>query len=470
MPWWNGSKQEYEHTRPLDRRAFIATAGAGLAAASIHARSAATVKHRAFPDRARNVIFMVADGLSAGTIAIADLMSRRRDGKATHWVSLWDKPGVRRASATTASADSPVTDSSAGASAWSIGKHINNGSVNVLPDGSEAEPLLVTAKAGGKAVGCVTTTRITHATPAAFYSVCQSRDFEDQIAAQLSGRGLDVALGGGAKYFEKLRFDTPDAPRVVRSRAELTRARAEEDRRPLIGLLADDHIPFLLDRTGETMSLAEMSTAAISILSKSSDGFVLQIEGGRVDHAAHNNDAASLVAEHLDFDAAIGAVLEFIQDRDDTLLIVTSDHGTANPGLTFYGKGAITRLDRLAAVKMSTERMLAEIKRGQGGLAQRLKDGIAMATGIELPAPEISMLESVATGKRVSPFAEANTVTTVLGAILADYLGVAFLSPNHTSDMVEVTALGPGADTLPKRIDNIDLHALMMGAMAIRRD
>ena len=77
------------------------------------------------------------------------------------------------------------------------------------------------------------------------------------------------------------------------------------------------------------------------------------------------------------------------------------------------------------------------------------------------------MLIASMTKHRVSPFATANTWTSVLGGLLADHTGIAFLSPNHTSDMVEVTALGPGAERLPPMIENTELHGLAVTALGL---
>lgn len=457
---------------PLARREFLVAGAAGLAVASLPSRiRAARAAPAAFPDRARNVIFMVSDGMSSGTLAIADHMSRRRDNRSTNWVELWRRPHVRRSSAFTASADSPVTDSGAGGSAWGCGRRVNNGSLNVTPDGNEHLPILLHAKKHGKAVGVVTTTRITHATPASFYANTPKRDLENVIAEQLVERRLDVALGGGRKHFKPDVLSGNAGVSVVRTKDQLgalVRAAADVGR-PVLGVFTDDHMSFEFDRKPHEPTLTEMTDAALRLLSPRKEGFVLQVEGGRVDHAAHNNDAGSLVAEQLGFDAAIGVVLDFVKDRDDTLVILTSDHGNANPGMTFYGKGAETRFDRLRSIRHSFDWVFSQPRpKGpspESGL--RLKELVGEATGIVLRDSEVAMLQSSIAGKRVSPFAEANGAATVLGAILADSLGIGFMSPHHTADMVEVTALGPGSATLPPVIENVALWDLMVGAMAL---
>ncbi len=462
------------------RRAFLGWTGASvlLSGSSLGAGSAPARIARssgARPTRAKNVIFMVSDGMSQGTLTLAHMLRRVRDGRDSNWVSLWSKPGVKRALARTHSADSLVTDSSAGGCAWSIGEHINNEAMNLTPDGRLPTPLLVHAKQNGKATGLVTTTRLTHATPASFLANMPKRSMEDQIGPQMLERGFDVALGGGGKYITPAHIAKHPSLRVARDEATLLRLAAAKDTAPLLGIFADSHCPYELDRAPNLPSLTGMTRAALDVLSRASDGFVLQIEGGRVDHAAHANDAGSLLAEQVEFDNAIGAVAEFVKDRDDTLVIITTDHANANPGLTLYGRDSYVAFEKLAKVRHSFEWLFAKADTNiayddpahpnDSKTMGVLPAAVLEATNIELNAAQVTQLMAAMKGKPTMPFAAMNGATSVLGQILANSLGVSFISPNHTADMVEVTAMGPGSESLAPAIDNIDLHAMMVTAM-----
>jgi alkaline phosphatase len=457
------------------RRQFLRHSTLGAAALGL-AGSARALQRPAPPappgeaPQAKSLIFMVADGMSAGTLTLADMMSRHRHNKPTNWVSLWSRPGARRAVASTYSADSWVTDSAAAGSAWGCGLHINNGNINITPAGQQRVPLLVQARQSGKMTALVTTTRVTHATPASFIANVPNRDMERAIAQQILAREVDVVLGGGAHYFTDA-LAKGDAPRTRQALLQSNKLNLTQTPPKLLGIFHDQHVPYVLDRDETVPSLLDMTQTTLSRLGAHDDGFVVQIEGGRVDHAAHNNDAASLIAEQLDFDAAIGEVLDFVNGRDDTLLIITTDHGNANPGLTLYGEPGRKAFDRIAGAKHSFDWIEEQFNAATkaGNLPARLAEIVEAATGIGLDETERQLLTPMLTRRppRTMPFAAANKWTSVLGAILADHFGVAFTSPNHTSDMVEVTALGPGSDRLQPMIENTDLHALACGALAL---
>lgn len=463
---------------PLSRRAFLKStaAVAGLSTLPTPAEASqpvVSVGGRArgkSGGKARGVIFMVSDGMSTGTLTLADMLKRKRDRVASQWVSLWQVPGVKRASMWTMAADSLVTDSAAGGAAWSIGRKCNNGALCITPDGVQHEPILVTARRHGLATGVVTTTRLTHATPASFIVNMPSRDMEREIAQQMLEHPIDVMLGGGERYFsEELLAKHPDV-HVARSAGALGLAPesvgAGEGR--LLGLFGRDHVPFVLDRGPSVPSLAQMTDAALSRFMRSDRGFVLQVEGGRVDHAAHDNDIGAVLTEQLDFDDAIGVALRYVAQDPSILLIITTDHANGNPGLTHYGQRGNDGFDRLLGVRCSFEWISAEL--GKVAVEEReskIGELVESATGIALLDREFEQLTRVMRRERVHPFDVLNSRTGVLGSLLANHFGVGFLSPNHTADLVELTAMGPGVENLPQVVDNTDLYQVMLNAMGM---
>jgi alkaline phosphatase len=445
------------------RREFLRqTAAGGVLLGSVPAALAATRVAPGLPGRtARNVIFMVADGMSIGTLTLADMYIRSRHHRPSHWVQLWSRQGVRRAQCATFAADSLVTDSAAAATAYSIGERVNNGAICITPDGREPSPIIVRAKQRGLATGLVTTTRLTHATPAAFIANVRSRNEERQIALQILDRRLDVAMGGGSVHFPSAELQKHQDLSIIRTRDELLALGRRAGGR-VLGLFATDHMSYEIDRPDHEPSLAEMTGTALAMLDQRNTGFLVQIEGGRIDHAAHNNDIGTLIRDQLAFDDALAVAVEFAAARDDTLLIVTTDHGNANPAFTIYGAEGIRRFERIAGCRYSFEWLRKQSRVvEEGDAAERLKTLIGEATGITLTPVEFDFVNRVVAGERIHPFTTANSFYPVLGAVLANHFGVAFASPNHTSDLVEVAALGPGSERLAPMIDNTDLHTIM---------
>jgi len=456
-------------TNPRPSRRAVLAAGAGLAAAmsasSIAAPRVPSLSTSARPSsnsaKPRNVIFMVSDGMSLGTLTLADELHRLlHDDEPSRWRRLWDRADTRRALQRTTSANAIVTDSAAAGSAWGICEKVNNGSVNITVHGSSPEPILVRAKAAGRATGLVTTTRLTHATPAAFIANVPRRSMEDDIARQMIERGVDVALGGGRRHFPRELLESRPH-RVVRTTADLQAARPDET--PLLGLFHTDHMHYELDRRAvapETEpSLAQMSRVALRHLEAKDRPFILQIEGGRVDHGGHGNDASALLYDQLAFDEAVGAVEDWCEGRDDTLVIVTSDHGNANPGSTFYGERGLEGFAHATRFTRTFDWIFDQLKPLEG--TRRLADGIIehvrTATSVTLLEEEAGFVARAMSGERINSFRLANGSWSVLASVLANHTGIAFLSPNHTSDLVEVTAFGTGAGDMPAYVDNTQL-------------
>lgn len=475
----------------IPRRTFLKSAtAASLAATSLPLAASASTNsaHRpsrnSLPARAarskpltRNLIFMVADGMSAGTLSLAEMASRHARNRESAWVSLWRQPDVRRAAAATYSANSLVTDSAAASTAWACGHRVNNGALNISPDGTQHVPIFLHAAQNARATGLVTTTRVTHATPAGFLVNAPSRDLEDLIATQMLNRGCTVMLGGGARHFPPDLLAQHPSLRILRSADDLRALQSDppaHNNAPLLGLFADSHMAFDLDRPPDQPSLAEMTRAALNRLDNpalSPQGFVLQIEGGRIDHAAHNNDAAALIADQLAFDDAVAVVREHTRDRDDTLVIVTTDHANANPGLTIYGKRSFDGFARtLAAKPNSSFDALFDAAKAAGrrqSRAEHLAQLVVQTRNIELDPEDRELLAAAIDGKRLTAFKYLANATSVLGGLLANTYGISFISRNHTADAVEILAWGPGSHLIPPMGHNTDLHRVMVEALAL---
>jgi len=475
-----------------DRRSFLKSLVSAPAAASIAATPLAAADASSHPRSSglrplptgtpRRIIHMVADGMSSGILACANQFSEHDRGRPLTWFRLIDQPSTRQAVMNVRSQNSIVTDSSASSCAWGSGVRIPNGKVNQTSKGEKLVTLYELLGQAGWKRGLVTTTEITHATPAGFIACINARASGEDIATQYLERRIDLALGGASNHFRAdKRKDKRDLLgdfrrleyAVMRTPSDL--ASAPRDQRWL-GVFAEGHIPYVVDQKGgltkvaPVPSLAAMTRAALRRFAQE-ERFVLQVEGGRVDHGCHNNDAAAAIHELIAFDQAIEVCLEFQQEYPDTFLLITTDHATANPGLNGIGETyekTNATFHNLKKVRQSTGEILNRLRTAENRiqLAARLQE----STGYAASNRRLETLEPFLKKKGYALFEAFNSDTCALGQVLANHIGIAFTSGNHTSDYVPVLALGPGSDRIEGFIQNTELfgHYLDFGGLSFR--
>lgn len=423
---------------------------------------------------ARNIIFMVSDGMSNGTLTMASLLRQRKEGRQSHWLQLYESGKAARALMSTASASSLITDSAAGSSAWGGGVRVPNGSLNVGADGTHYTPILQKFRKAGKATGCVTTVPITHATPAGFCINNSHRGDMAEIAQQYLPLRFDVMLGGGREHFlPGTRKDKQDLLQQYKTNGYTVAENRDSllqlptfPAAPVIGAFCENGLPYALDREQDATlrqqlpTLAEMTAQAIRRLALHPKGFMLQVEGGKVDWAAHANDAAALLYDQLAFDDAIKVALDFAEADKNTLVIITTDHGNANPGL-YYSDKANDRFDTLQHVRHTNDWILNGIQHDTSPAA--LIARIEYAQGIVITPAQASSLLAHYTrldgdglyNPRKLPFKE-------LAAIQSAHTAIGWGGMDHTADYVELAMTGPGSAQLPSFIKNADLHRFML--------
>jgi len=427
--------------------------------------------------KTRNIIFMVSDGMSAGTLIMSDLLLQRKEGRGSNWVGLLRENKARRAWMDTASADCIVTDSAAGSSSWGGGFRVNNGSLNVAPDGTPHKPILQKFKEAGKAVGCVTTVPVTHATPAGFCVSRKSRNDQAAIADLYLPLHFDVMMGGGTEYFSKdKRKDGKDlfadfsaqGYSVVRNKTEMNSAGTEK---PLLGVFHEGGLPYTIDQKeddqlkAEIPTLAEMTRKAIDHMEKNPNGFVLQVEGGKVDWAAHANDTGALLYDQIAFDEAAGVALAFAGQRDDTLVIITTDHGNSNPGL-IKSSNVNDKFDLLQNFRYSNEWILQNIRNTD--TPARVIEQINYAQGYAITNDEAKeILLHYADLNNDGLYNDYKLPYRQLAQIQQNYTSVGWSGMNHSADFVELTMFGQGSELLKPFVKNIELHNLMLESAGV---
>jgi alkaline phosphatase len=328
--------------------------------------------------RARNVILFVGDGMGMATITAARILEGQRLGHTGEEHQLPFETFPHLALSKTYTVNSQVSESAATMTALVTGVKTKEDVLGLderaVPNdwttvaGSRVPSILEIAEARGLATGVVTTTRVTHATPAACYAHAPQRDWEDDsmlpaeareagfadIARQLVefsvGDGIDVVLGGGRAQFFPRSVRDPERPdltgdrsdgrdlliawrtrhpdgRYLTQRNELVALDAKQPG-PVLGLFEHSHMAFEADRgqdvAGEP-SLSEMTARAIEILARDPDGFFLMVEGGRIDHGHHLGNAYRALGETVELGNAVRVALASTSP-DDTLIVVTADH------------------------------------------------------------------------------------------------------------------------------------------------
>ena len=267
-------------------------------------------------DRAANVVLFVGDGMGTEHV---------RAARCFNGAPLCFEDFPHFATVDTDSLDG-LTDSAAGATAVATGTRVESytygdRSSNRLPT------VLEYFQGKGKRTGLVTTDYMTSATPAAFATHAYDRDDREQIALDYRVEIKPNVLLGGGGYSLTVADAAAAGFAVATNSAELA-AVDPAATVYLSGQFGEGPMPYEYDGIGDFPHLREMAAAALSVLERAPEGFFLVVEGANIDHAAHAGDVGRMIAEALEFGAAVQVVLDWAEDRDDTLILVTADHET----------------------------------------------------------------------------------------------------------------------------------------------
>lgn len=282
----------------------------------------------------KNVIFMVGDGMGvsqiyAGMVASKNTLNLER----AQFIGFHKNQ----------SADNFVTDSAAGATAFSIGKKAKNGAIGVDANDVPQTTILEYAEEKGLATGLVATCSITHATPGSFVGHQPKRGMTQEIAADFMKTDVDVFIGGGRNDFNKRKDGqnlldtlTKKGYQVVHSIDEVEKIKTGK----LAGFLADKEQKRFSEGRGDELSRS--TKKALELLQQNKKGFFLMVEGSQIDWGGHSNDTDYIIEEMKDFDKVIGEVFDFAAKDGNTLVVITADHETGgfsiNDGSTETGK------------------------------------------------------------------------------------------------------------------------------------
>lgn len=344
--------------------------------------------------------------------------------------------------------DRRVTDSAAGATAYACGIKTYYTAVAVDTLKRKIATVLEGAEDEGMATGLVATSRITHATPAAFSAHVPSRYEENEIARQQLTQDIEVILGGGRRHFlpESEGGERADGRNLLEEAADRGYhvARTREafdalDELPILGLFTSDHMSYDIDRSSsEEPSLTDMTRKALSLLQNSSEeGFFLMVEGSRIDHAGHRNDPAAHLREVLEYDNAVAEALSFAREDGQTLVVSVADHETGGLSLVGGWEPGV-----LSGVTASRERIVAELAEGNRSPAEVARTRM----GFELSQDEVDALEA----RRSDP----DQLQEMVSELISSRAGIGWTTGGHTAVDVNLYAYGPGSGRFIGHYDN----------------
>jgi len=276
----------------------------------------------------KNIILFIGDGMGVSQVSAGRTVRGSLNMEKAPVVGL----------ITTHSANDYITDSAASGTALATGFKTNNGMISISPKGDTLKTVLETAEDHHLSTGLVSTSSITHATPAAFASHVRRRNSEYVIAAQMANLNIEVMFGGGYRFFQTQKdadpavqdspFDKLQSRNPVATTIDAFRQLGQTKR--ACALLNEEGLPRASERD---FTLKELTQKAIEILSQNPNGFFLMVEGSQIDWAGHDMDHDYLIEELVDFDDAVGAGLDFAQRNSETLVIITADHETGGYAL-----------------------------------------------------------------------------------------------------------------------------------------
>ena len=441
----------------------------------------------------KNIIFFLGDGMGINTLTAARIYAVGEDGDLT-LDTLPESAFVK-----TFSNDAQTTDSAASMSAYMTGIKSNNGAISMSTDTLSIEPgldangnktvarctnghralsLAELARQRGMALGVVTTTRVTDATPAAVYAHVCHRAMESDIAAALvpggagynhalGTTGLDVLLGGGTDAFTPTtqggkRSDGRDLLAELRAKGYRSAADSaqldaidETSGAPLIGLFARENLSYdaVRDRARDP-GLAAMTNKAVGVLSKKPNGFFLVVEGGLIDLALHDTQAKRALQEVVSFDNTIKATIAQMRAIDpglkNTLIVVTADHDH-----TLLLNGYARRTGKTTATEPG---VLGLVRRVDNGQPRVDVDGAPFTIiGFGTGANRVQ-------GKRASAAPLTDAIVSADAYRQEAVVRSAEGDETHGGSDVFLGAIGAGADAFHGAIDNTRVFDLIKAA------
>ena len=414
------------------------------------------------------IFYFIGDGMGPSHVLATELYLGELQGVIGRPQKLVFTQFPESAFVTTFSASNGVTDSAASGTALATGTKTSNGRIGTDVDGNDIYSVAHVAKNAGMAVGIATTVCINHATPSAFYAHNESRNNYNDIAQWLLETDYDFYAGGDAKCSSEQRNDLygraeKQGYTIVRGYNDYKAKAKKADKMMLYQKNVAEEVPYAIDRTEDDLTLAQITKAGIDFLSKKSrkEGFFMMVEGGKIDYASHRDDAATMIHEVLDFNAAIKEAYEFYKKhKDETLIIVTADHETGGIVLGYTGQYKLD-LKVLESQKVSVDNLASMLESLKETTWGKITEMVKANVGVE-PRGKHNADESVSMTHDL-----ANKIAYDAIYDLDRKALISWASGNHSGTFVPLFAIGEGADKFNGVIDNTDIPLTIMEFLGI---
>lgn len=280
------------------------------------------------PEEPLSIIFLIGDGMGLPQISTAFYF-----GDQTPNFERFEQIGLIKTSSTS----HKITDSAAGATAFSTGEKTYKRAIGVSKDSLPIPTILEQLQEKGYRTGLVSLTPLTHATPASFFAHVKDRDMHEDIALELIDANIDFLAGGGLKYLNK-RTDKKDLYKALLDKnyqLDSVQLSAFNVNKKNGYIIAEDELPNKIKGRGDFLS--EATQLGLDYFSKQNRPFFFMVEGSYIDWAGHAMDKEMLIKEVIDFDKTLGVVLDYVNAHPNTLVVVTADHETGGASIgKFY--------------------------------------------------------------------------------------------------------------------------------------
>ncbi len=425
------------------------------------------------------VFYFIGDGMSINSVYGAELLNAAKKGEEfPQPLTISSLP--YRTFVTTYSANDLTTDSAAAGTALATGVKVKNSSVGRDPEGKDVENLVEAARKAGYGTALVTTSGISHATPAAFFGHADDRDDYEELNQQIVDGAADFFAGAGFNVNPRSKTPVTSSPEwVVKAREagwnvlvgkDAFQGALDSPKTICVAYEDKWDLPYAIQKP--EVRLEDLYKAAVANMTKyHKKGFFMMVEGGNIDHGGHENDACAILEEVNDFDNVVALAVAFYKAHpDETLIVVTADHETS--GLTLGSDFRKIHAEVLLNQKMAQADLSAALKKLSKSEKPTwedakaiISDALGLWTAVKVDYKEEYALRdlfetTIGRGKSSSErtlYAATDRLASAAVALLDRKAGIVMSRHSHTAAQVPLFAIGVGADKIASCRDNTDI-------------